>query len=51
MAHNEAAATNGEAGVVIQGGPRVGEAAIEAILCDGVLVPPPRRDLRPRLPY
>ena len=34
---NEAAATRGEAGVVIQGGPRVGEAAIEAILCDGVI--------------
>ena len=33
----EAAATNGEAGVVVQGGPRVGEAAIEAILCDGVM--------------
>lgn len=34
---NEAAATNGEAGVVVQGGPRVGVAAIEAILCDGVV--------------
>ncbi len=34
---NEAAATNGEAGVVVQGGPRVGEAAIEAILCDGII--------------
>ena len=34
---NEAAGTDGEAGVVIQGGPRVGEAAIEAILCDGVV--------------
>jgi hypothetical protein len=34
---NEAAATDGEAGVVIQGGPRVGEAAIEAILCDGIV--------------
>ena len=34
---NEAAASNGEAGVVIQGGPRVGVAAIEAILCDGVV--------------
>ena len=34
---NEAAATDGEAGVVVQGGPRVGEAAIEAILCDGVI--------------
>ena len=33
----EAADTNAEAGVVIQGGPRVGEAAIEAILCDGVI--------------
>ena len=34
---DEAAATSGEAGVVIQGGPRVGETAIEAILCDGVI--------------
>jgi hypothetical protein len=34
---SEAAATNGEAGVLVQGGPRVGEAAIEAILCDGVV--------------
>ena len=34
---NDAAATGGEAGVVIQGGPRVGEAAIEAILCDGIV--------------
>jgi len=33
----EAAATDGEAGVTVQGGPRVGEAAIEAILCDGVI--------------
>jgi hypothetical protein len=34
---NEAAATNGQAGVVLEGGPRVGEAAIEAILCDGII--------------
>ena len=34
---NEAAGSDGEAGVVIQGGPRVGEAAIEAILCDGII--------------
>ncbi len=34
---NEAAASNGRAGVTIEGGPRVGEAAIEAILCDGVV--------------
>ena len=29
--------TNGQAGVTIQTGPRVGEATIEAILCDGVV--------------
>jgi len=34
---NEAAGSNGQAGVTVQGGPRVGEAAIEAILCDGVV--------------
>ena len=34
---NEAAATNGQAGVAVLGGPRVGEAAIEAILCDGII--------------
>jgi len=34
---NQAAATNGQAGVLIQGGPRVGEAAIEAILCNGIV--------------
>ena len=34
---NEAAASNGQAGVVLEAGPRVGEAAIEAILCDGVV--------------
>ena len=34
---NEAAATNGQAGVTVAGGPRVGVAAIEAILCDGVV--------------
>jgi hypothetical protein len=33
----DAAATNGEAGVTIEAGPRVGPAAIEAILCDGVI--------------
>ena len=33
----EAAATDGEAGVTVQGGPRVGVAAIEAILCDGII--------------
>jgi hypothetical protein len=33
----EAAGTNGEAGVVVEAGPRVGEAAIEAILCDGTI--------------
>jgi len=34
---SEAAASNGEAGVTVAGGPRVGEAAIEAILCDGII--------------
>ena len=34
---DEAAGTSGEAGVVIEGGPRVGVAAIEAILCDGII--------------
>ena len=34
---NEAAGSNGEAGVVVEAGPRVGVAAIEAILCDGVI--------------
>ena len=34
---NEAASTNGQAGVTVLGGPRVGEAAIEAILCDGII--------------
>ena len=34
---NEAAGSNGEAGVVLEAGPRVGEAAIEAILCDGMV--------------
>ena len=34
---NEAAASNGQAGVVLEAGPRVGEAAIEAILCDGMV--------------
>jgi len=33
----EATATGGEAGVRVAGGPRVGEAAIEAILCDGII--------------
>ena len=32
-----AAPTNGQAGVVVEAGPRVGEAAIEAILCDGTV--------------
>jgi len=34
---HEAAGSNGEAGVTVLGGPRVGVAAIEAILCDGVV--------------
>jgi len=34
---HEAAGSNGQAGVTVAGGPRVGEAAIEAILCDGVV--------------
>lgn len=34
---SHAAATNGEAGAVIQSGPRVGSEAIEAILCDGII--------------
>ncbi len=34
---NDAAATNGEAGVVIESGPRVGPDTIEAILCNGVI--------------
>ena len=33
----DAAALNGQAGVVLEGGPRAGEAAIEAILCDGTI--------------
>jgi len=33
----DAAATNSQAGVVVEAGPRVGEAAIEAILCDGII--------------
>ena len=33
----EAAPTNGEAGVTIEAGPRVGRSAIEAILCDGIV--------------
>ena len=33
----DAAASNGHAGVVVAAGPRVGEAAIEAILCNGVV--------------
>ena len=32
-----AAPTNGEAGVVIESGPQVGPATLEAILCDGVV--------------
>ncbi len=34
---NRAAATNGESGVVIEAGPRVGPSTIEAILCDGII--------------
>ena len=34
---SEAAPTRGEAGVTIEAGPRVGEATIEAILCDGIV--------------
>ena len=37
MDANDAVATDGEAGVVIESGPRVGRAAVEAILCDGVI--------------
>ena len=33
----QAAATNGQAGVTVEGGPRVGRATIEAIVCDGVI--------------
>jgi len=33
----QAAATNGQAGVTVEAGPRVGRATIEAILCDGVI--------------
>ena len=33
----EAAASNGEAGVTVEAGPRVGKATIEAILCDGIV--------------
>ena len=34
---NDAASTNGEAGAVIETGPRVGPSTVEAILCDGVI--------------
>jgi len=34
---HDAAATNGEAGVTIEAGPRVGPATVEAILCDGII--------------
>ena len=34
---NDAAATDAEAGVVIESGPRVGPSAVEAILCDGII--------------
>ena len=37
MDANDAAATNAEAGVVIESGPRVGPSTVEAILCDGVI--------------
>jgi hypothetical protein len=33
----DAAGSNGQVGVMVEAGPRVGEAAIEAILCDGVV--------------
>ena len=33
----DAAASNGQAGVTVEPGPRVGAAAIEAILCDGII--------------
>jgi len=33
----EAASTNGEAGVTLEAGPRVGRSVIEAILCDGIV--------------
>ena len=33
----EAAPTNGEAGAMIEAGPRVGPNAVEAILCDGII--------------
>ncbi|MCJ7781149.1 MAG: HNH endonuclease [Acidimicrobiia bacterium] len=34
---HDAAATGGETGVIIEAGPRVGPATLEAILCDGVV--------------
>jgi hypothetical protein len=34
---NDAAATNGEASVVVEAGPSVGPDTIEAILCDGII--------------
>jgi hypothetical protein len=34
---DHATATNGEAGVVVEAGPRIGPDTIEAILCDGVI--------------
>jgi hypothetical protein len=37
MDANDAAATDGEAGVIIESGPRVGPSAVEAILCNGVI--------------
>ncbi|MEA3510954.1 MAG: DUF222 domain-containing protein [Actinomycetota bacterium] len=37
MDTNDAAPTNGEAGVVIESGPRVGPSTIEAVLCNGVV--------------
>ena len=37
MDATDAAPTNGEAGVMIESGPRVGPATIESILCDGVI--------------
>ena len=37
MDASDAAPSNGEAGVVIESGPQVGPATIEAILCDGIV--------------
>ena len=37
MDATDAAPTNGETGVMIEGGPQIGPATVEAILCDGVI--------------